>query len=296
MGMTVQYWTPAEAPVEQAPTTAYRPLGTCYATLSAVKRNCNIDEADTSHDADLLVILAGVSNSIDGYCNRHFSTRSESRYFDVVNPGRVFIDDVLSVSEAVCDSAGTGTHGETWTSQTDFILLPDNSWPKAIFAPTAWGTRSMSIAARYLKLTGVWGYGDGRGVAWKTTALTATVATTTATEVTVSDTTGLDVGLTILVESEQMFITGIGTLQVTVERGINGTAAAAHSEKAISLAAYPPAIELACVALSTMEYNVIPNGGLQSQWIGSFGWQAQAPKQILEIWDRLLGRFRRIPI
>ena len=55
-----------------------------------------------------------------------------------------------------------------------------------------------------------------------------------------SDGTEFKIGETILIESEQLYITGISTNDLTVQRGVNGTTAASHaSTTAISISEYP---------------------------------------------------------
>ncbi len=75
-----------------------------------------------------------------------------------------------------------------------------------------------------------------------TTGITATAVNGTTTSVTVSAAGILAVGHTILVESEQIYITAISGTTLTVRRAVNGTTGAAHSAKAVSIYQYPAPI------------------------------------------------------
>ena len=55
-------------------------------------------------------------------------------------------------------------------------------------------------------------------------------------------------GETILIESEQLYISAISTNDLTVERGVNGTTAAAHNDVTdISVYRYPEEVVEACL-------------------------------------------------
>ena len=70
----------------------------------------------------------------------------------------------------------------------------------------------------------------------------------TDTTLTVTDGSKFAVAQTILIESEQLYITAIATNDLTVTRGVNGTTAATHADSTdISLYKYPPAMAEACL-------------------------------------------------
>ena len=57
--------------------------------------------------------------------------------------------------------------------------------------------------------------------------------------------------MTILVESEQMFVTAVATNTLTVKRGVNGTTAATHAtSKAVTAYEYPFPIVQACYLMT----------------------------------------------
>ena len=64
----------------------------------------------------------------------------------------------------------------------------------------------------------------------------------------VGDGTKLAIGQTILIDSEQLYITGIATNNITVTRGVNGTTAASHSNSTdIYIYRYPDAVTQVCL-------------------------------------------------
>ena len=65
---------------------------------------------------------------------------------------------------------------------------------------------------------------------------------------TVTDGSKFAVGQTILIDSEQLYITAIATNDLTVTRGVNGTTAATHPDAAdINIYTYPGPVAEACL-------------------------------------------------
>ena len=222
-----------------------------YASLTDLKSALTI--TDTSDDAELLRLLGMASRVIDRHCGRWFYARTETHYPQAM--GGICLNagaDLLSVTTLKMDADRDATFECTLASGTDYVLYPygDQEYPKLQVnldtrqgAYTYWPRGMMSV-----QIAGVWGHGDGhRASPFDTTALTGTVATAAGTTLAVSATTGLEAGQNILIGTEQMYVTAIGTLQATVVRGINGTTAVAHDTAAISIAAYPEPVIEACM-------------------------------------------------
>ena len=71
------------------------------------------------------------------------------------------------------------------------------------------------------------------------------------TTLTATDGAKFAVGQTVLIDSEQLFISAISTNDLTVERGANGTTATAHDDASdISIYRYPRPVVEACAALA----------------------------------------------
>lgn len=221
-----------------------------YADLTRLKALAEI--TDTTDDAELHRQLQDASRAIDLFCNRHFYVKTDTRYPESWGGTELWLDDdLLAVTSVKMDENADAVYEWTFDT-TDYLLWPDsdNVWPKvrididtrtSIYAAWARGRRSVQIA-------GSWGYGDGmRASPWDASGNTGTVATTTGTTLTVSATTGFAVGQNLLVESEQMYVTAVGSGELTVVRGINNTTAATHSAADVSIMCYHRAVAQACL-------------------------------------------------
>ncbi len=264
----------------------------CYATLDDLKSKLNM--TDTSRDGELLALLDGASRACDDETGRHFYLWEGARYFDGRGWLHVLLDDLLSVSEVVVDTERDGTYdGEEWTEDEDFVLGPMNEWPKWRLEITPWGSYGVRFGERIFKVTGVWGYGNGRSASpWTVTSVTATVVTAAGTAVTLSASGTVKAGHTIRVESEQMFVTAVSGTTATVERGVNGTTAAAHSGKAVSLAEYPADVGQACLWLAVAGFKSFGAAGNQTERIGEHSWSVLTGPQIGELRGRMLNRVK----
>lgn len=271
-----------------------------YATLKDVKSALGI--SDTASDAELLRVLESQSRSADAYCGRHFYTAMGSRYIDVPDTYRVLLpEDCLSLTAVAADSEGDGTwDGTTWDTG-DYWLEPHDVYPKTAFVPSDWGTESLATRDKYLKLTGTWGYGDGESATpWLALTPTATVATSGGTTITLSAATDdLDAGHTILIESEQCYVRAVSGTSVVVRRGVNGTTAAAHSTKAVSVAQYPAPVRDRVILGCCYAWRELRQPGVTTVRIGQYSeTRADAstpggsdPQSVLDA--RLLGPYRR---
>lgn len=249
----------------------------CYANLSAVKADLSITA--TSQDAMLLRYIEACSRALDRYCNRFFYVETGVRYQSAIErAGKTYINldaDLLSVSAFTADSELDGTYdGETWAGSTDYWLFPYNTWPKTQVMETGFGTvGGLCTEPRRYKVTGNWGYGDGRSATpYESSGLTGTVATTTGTTLTASTdaSSAIYPGNTILVESEQMFVSAVATTNITVERGVNGTMAAAHSAATINVYQYPKDISQFTGWLSQAEFKDRGKAGMQQERMGDY--------------------------
>lgn len=267
-----------------------------YNTLGAVKSVLGL--TGTTYDTRILIHLEDASRRIDAFCNRVFYTRDGTRYFDGRHGVRVYTDDFLSVTSVTTDSELDNTFdGETWVDGTDFVAWPDNSYPKLGLHALPDGNYSWLDAERYVKMTGTWGYGDGRRSSpWDSLTATATVADTTTTTLTLSSDTGeVSPGQTLLCEDEQLYVTAVSTVTVTVERGVNGTTAAAHTAgSALSKARYPIAVEMAVVHVAINLMARAPKAGFKSERIGDYSYTLATEADEAEFLGRALRGLVRI--
>jgi len=241
-----------------------------YSTLDQAKTALGI--TTTADDAALLLHLEDASRHIDRHCGRVFFTEDATRYFDG-RCGRVlYTDDFLALTEVATDSQLDNTFdGEVWTEDTDYSLWPDNSWPKQGLAEIVNGRYSWNGYARYVKLTGTWGYGDGLSAdPWEATTVTGTVATTTGTTLTLSADDIIAPGHTLKIGTEQLYVSAVSTGVATVKRGVNGTTAAAHSTAAISTAQYPVDVTRAVAHVAMGLLSRAQHGPYKSERIGDY--------------------------
>jgi len=94
-------------------------------------------------------------------------------------------------------------------------------------SPKSNGTQDAFLAGpRRYEIVGTWGYREVTGTTGaKTSGTIGTSGTTTFT----ADTAGIEPGMTILVQSEQMYVKSTSGTAVTVERGVNGSTATTHA-------------------------------------------------------------------
>jgi len=243
----------------------------CYASLTEIKAALGI--SGTSDDTVLLNRLEAASRMIDAYCRRQFYAETATRYF----PGagaRLWLDDLLSITTFKLDQNGDATFGITLAT-TDYNLWPANRYPKirADIADNGDYSAFAGGVSRGVEIAGLWGYGNGRSATpYDTTAITVTVATASGTTLTLSADDVIAPGHTILVETEQLFISAVSTLTATAERGINGTTAAAHSAKAASIYRYPMDVWQACLDIASALYERRKSQGMKSERLGDYNY------------------------
>mgnify|MGYP003653567494 FL=1 len=230
----------------------------------------------TSDASVLRRILETASERINNYVGmQSFGSRTETRYYDIgsgslrntvqvntyagtdteIGVGdrlvqAIPLDAWLISATTVTSYSGTDrTSSETLTEgyNNDYWLEPYNSSPKTNFKMNEDTAKSLNAGQQTLKITGSWGYNDN-----KTGSLTTTGAITGTgiTSFGVNDASDLDAVETILIGSEQMYITGISSNTLTVERAVNGTTASTHSAGADVYAyIYPSDVVQACLDL-----------------------------------------------
>jgi len=133
----------------------------------------------------------------------------------------------------------------------DFFLMPYNSAPKTIFKLNEDTSNTLDAGQQTLSILGSWGYtADTLSV---TTA--DAISSTTATSISVTSATDLGPAQTILVDSEQMYITAISGNTLTVQRGVNGTSGATHSGGAgLTRYDYPELVVQACLDIAKLTF------------------------------------------
>lgn len=243
-----------------------------YATLGALKASLGV--TSTARDAVYLSHLEGASRRIDLYCGRVFFVSQGVRFFDGPCGPLVYTDDYLRLDALGTDSELDGTFdGEAWVEGADYVTSPYNAWPKFGIEVHVAGGKRWTPQRRYIKATGLWGYGDGeRATPWDLTAVLASVGSLEGTELILSVDGVVSPGHTLVIEDEQVFVESVGTLTAVVKRGVNGTTAAVHSAAAVSLVRYPASVERACVTLAIAGASREGKAGMQTERIGDYSY------------------------
>lgn len=222
-----------------------------YARLGDVKDDVTgLSAAVTAGtDESYLRDIADASRAFDNDCNgRHFYADQATRYFRGDGTRTLYLPhDLISVTTLAVDTNGDGTADLTLVEGTDFWLRPEaagergNPYWQVDLIP--WGTQLAywPSTEHAIAITGLWGWSYEK----EDTGLTATVADASGTTVTTSAAASSLVypGDTIVIEDEQLYVSAVNGTTVTVQRGINGTTAAAHSAKTLYVRRYPRDIE-----------------------------------------------------
>ena len=230
----------------------------------------------TSDALILRRILETATGRIDAYVGmQSFGARTDTKYYDIGsgslrnspqlneysgNDTEIGVGDrlVQSISlgawlvspTTVTSYSGTDrTTSETLTEgyNNDFFLTPYNAPPKIELKMNEDTANALNAGQQTLSIAGTWGYSNNLSGSLTTTGA---ITSTTVTAWGVNSATSLEVATTILVDSEQMYITGISSNTLTVERGVNGTTAATHSAGAdVYTYIYPSDVVSVCLEL-----------------------------------------------
>jgi hypothetical protein len=113
----------------------------------------------------------------------------------------------------------------------------------------------------------------------------------TDTTLTATDGSKFTVGQTVLIESEQLYLTGISASDLTVERGTNGTTATSHPDGTdIFIYRYPGSVMEACLFQASLLW--LQRGGDSISAVGGRGVGGELDPEV----GRLLSPYRRLPV
>ena len=231
---------------------AYRSL---YGDLTKLKDDSLLKDpaAGTGDDDEMFLLLMAVSGWVDQYCNRHFYPRTQTLEFDGNGGTQLLIPDLGVITSLKEDTTDDNTFDSTWAT-TDYWLLPYNAEPTqhwgqpytAIKVRKQGSKATFSAGEQHFQVTGVWGYLQYKEDSG--TDLNDASMTTTKTTIAVDDGTQFAIGQTIMIGDEQMLITNIATNNLTVNRTLNGTTAAAHADNSdVYILRWPAGVERAAL-------------------------------------------------
>ena len=179
-----------------------------YATREQVKRAVRASGVQVNESIDRTIEAA--SRSIDRSTRRYFIPRTETRLYrwpqNNGNSLMLYLDqDLLSVTTLQTKAQNSSP---TTISSSDYFLEPENQNPPYIRVEIDLSSTSSFEAGdtpqRSISVAGSWGYSSNtRGSGTVTSGLAADAA---ATSMVCSDGSLIDVGDTLLIDSEQIFV------------------------------------------------------------------------------------------
>ena len=236
----------------------------CLANLAQLRTRAGLASSDTGDDGKLLAKLRTATAGIERHTAREIVPYVGARSFDWIDASHVrFGEYSLLKYTSLVDGTGTtaipsGLILEGGASSGYADLTGPYSGIRiniALGGFLAYAT----IRERALTVTGVWGWHDDYANAWRPSnnTLTAAITDTVSVSITVSNAAGADgwgvspalsVGDMIQIDSEWMFVVVITSNALTVVRGVQGSAAATHSNSA-SIQVYTPPSDLNDICL-----------------------------------------------
>lgn len=234
-----------------------------YCNLGIIKSGGALKISGNEFDSELVRIAEGESRKIDRYCDRYFYIYEGTKYYDGAATRLILDDDVQTITALIVDTDGNFQYPTTSaytidmnspTTAPDAFAYPTNTLPKTRLEANPNGGYGHLGAGykRAVKLTGTFGYGNDYPASYShvaASALTAAITSTSATvNITASTASEMSGGMTLKINSEQVYI-GVPTgSSCPIARAVNGTtAAAATSGTAISIYDYPAPIVQACL-------------------------------------------------
>ena len=227
-----------------------------YITLQTLKSASALDIRDNDHDARLLSLIEGVSRSIDGYCRRHFYVLRATRIFDGDGSCTLRPPDLVSIDPGglSTDDDRDGVFETVW-DDSEYVLHPANADPtgghdasRPYWSVDAVGARRFTYGSNTVRITGEWGF--WRRLRRVAATLSGAVDEHRA-EIVVGALADIQVGHTLLIGEEQVYVRGISARTLSVMRGVNGTDATSHDPgDGISVFEYPAPVSEATLLRS----------------------------------------------
>ncbi len=228
-----------------------------YATLEALKGLSLLDIHGNADDDRLTVVLSAASRHIDDWCGRHFYTLNAAREFDGSGSATLFVPDLIEIEGGglTTDDGSDGAFASRWRD-TDYALYPLDADPTGghdaavpYLSVVALDGMRFPFGRRAVRIEGQWGY------ARRLARAGALVSDITDDQGTIFVGRGFlwQAGLTLMIGSEQMHLTGSFRDALSVERGVNGAASSAHrAGETVWVFRYPPPVVEATLLLAAI--------------------------------------------
>lgn len=273
----------------------------------------------TTDETPVLRVLESASKRIDSYMGRSFGARTETHSFDLgqgalrddslvpngdmiefpdywttrlQSTGILGLDDWLITATTVTSYEGTDRTSSATLSEgigNDFLLMPYNTSPKSKMKLVENTLKNLYSGQQTLTILGQWGWQNDT----ESISTVDAIGSSSTTTVTVTSGSTTYVGDTILVGTEQMYVTNVDGNTLTVIRGVNGTTSATHSGGATYYRyKYPADVVQACLDIARTYWRSRDVG--QSQILGTNEMQMTYPqneeRMILKKLDHYLNK------
>jgi hypothetical protein len=279
---------------------------TLYATLADVK--AELRAQSTVDDKEVLRAIRQVSRRIDRKFRSNvplFAPVIETRSIPLDGLNINSFNKSLLLNTPLLSLTGVGIGSSTLTVGTNVQTYP------ATLAPWyglqligsswySWYDYCSDSPSRYATVSGIWGYNANYAQAWLSVDALEADINTTVTTFTVADVDGdtpygdtprISPGNLVQIDSEWMDViaTDVDTNIVTVVRGVNGSAAAAHTADAVvKTYQVEDAIRRAVIRQTAFQY--ARQGAFDTVRIGDFS-TVSFPKDLLDEVNGLLALF-----
>ena len=271
-------------------------MGHAYFTPDALKSPSALNITGTANDDRLLALAEAASGAIDRWCNRHFYTRRATIRLDGSGETTIGAPDLVSV-DRVRIYGGIRGPATPWSAD-DYDLLPYDADPASagnpysrpytrLLATGAASGRAIFPAGRgNVEVDGVWGWWQHlRRISRVVGANAGAAAATITLSAAVNGSAEVGAGNTLLIGEEQLYVRARDGDTVAVQRGVNGTTAAAVAQNApIDICEYPPPVSEAALLLAVRLWHGA-RGGVDD-------WQASEIGMDADI-GFLLGAYRK---
>ena len=182
-----------------------------YTNRETVKRA--IRSNGNENDAAIDRLIEASSRDIEKLTKRRYIPKTQTRTFRW--PGRYSVGDVLWLDEDLISVSALKSEAQnsspTTIASSDYFLEPANTAPPynriEIDSSSTAAFNSGDTPQRSISVEGSWGYSnDTSGAGTVTSGLASDAAATSMVCSNASETSGINVGDTLLIESEQLFV------------------------------------------------------------------------------------------
>ena len=209
-----------------------------YIGRRALKRAASINGVD--RDATIDRIIEASARRIDRQTRRFFIPRTETRLYrwprEQSSRGYVLWVDQGLISVTTLQTKAQDS-SPTTIAASDFFVEPNNTGPPfnriEIDLSSSAAFEAGDTPQRSISVTGSWGFSNDTRSAG--TVASGLASSATASSFVASDSSLLDVGDTMLIESEQVFISNVASAALTGSILLDGALTATQSQTSVTV-------------------------------------------------------------